>query len=204
MISIRPAYSNDSEPAAFLIRIAMGGTADLFVDDKSSLKVEQIFGALFMRDSGRLSHRHGFVLAVDDKVAGLLISFPGSQLSMLDLATGINLLFILGLVQMMRLTQRMLPMMNVREAEGGEYYISDVGVHPDFQRRGYGAQLLSFAEEQARKLGLKKCSLAVHQHNADAIRLYQRFGYKVVYSGQYNGSLAETEGGYHRMVKELT
>ncbi len=204
MISTRPARPDDSEKTAFLIRLTMGGTADLFVDDKSRMTPEQIFGALFMRDSGRLSYQHGFVLEVNGELAGLLISFAGSQLSALDLATGMNLLSILGLAAMTRLTQRMVPMTAVREAERDEYYISNIGVHPDFQRRGNGAQLLTFAEEQARELGLKKCSLIVNRHNENAIRLYRRFDYKIVYSGEFKGRLAEIEGGYHRMVKELT
>jgi len=94
-------------------------------------------------------------------------------------------------------------MTSAHEAERGEYYISNLGIHPDFQRRGYGGCLLTFAEEQARKLGLKKCSLIVHQHNENAIRLYQRFDYRIVYSDQFKGPLDEAERGYHRMVKEL-
>jgi ribosomal protein S18 acetylase RimI-like enzyme len=38
---------------------------------------------------------------------------------------------------------------------------------------------------------------------ADAIRLYQRFGFQIVHRDQYPGSLAAVEGGYYRMVKEL-
>jgi hypothetical protein len=38
---------------------------------------------------------------------------------------------------------------------------------------------------------------------ADAIRLYKRFGFQIVHSGQYPGSLAAVEGGYHRMLKDL-
>ena len=204
MISIRPARPNDSEKAAFLIRLTLGGTADLFMDAKSTMAPEQIVSALFVRDSGRFSYQHGFILEADDMPVGLLISFSAAKMAMLDLATGINLLSILGLSAMMRLTQRMLPMTGVHEAERGEYYISNVGVHPDYQRRGYGARLLTFAEEQACRLGLKICSLIVNQHNENAIRLYQRFDYQIVYSGQFKGSLAQTEGGYHRMVKELT
>jgi len=203
MISIRPARPNDSEKAAFLTGLTLGRTADLFIDDQSTMAPEQIISALFVRDSGRFSYRHGFILEADDMAAGLLISFSAAKMAMLDLATGINLFSILGLSAMTRLTHRMLPMTGVHEAEHGEYYISNVGVHPDYQRRGYGARLLTFAEEQARKLGLKICSLIVNQHNESAIRLYQRYDYKIVQSGEFKGLLTKTEGGYHRMVKEL-
>ena len=123
---------------------------------------------------------------------------------MLDLATGRNLLSILGFSAMQRLTQRMLPMTGVHEAERGEYYISNIAVLPDFQGRGHGKRLLTFAEEQARKLGLKKCSLVVNQHNEKAIPFYEHLGYQMVRSEKFKGRLAETEGGYHRMVKEMS
>jgi len=204
MISIRPARSADSEKAAYLIRLTLGGTAELFADNKSAIASEQILSALFVCESGRLGHQHGFILEADDMPAGLLISFPASMLAALDIVTGTNLLSILGFSAMVRLAWRMLPMMGAHEAETGEYYISNLGVHPDYQRHGYGASLLTFAEEQARKLGLNKCSLIVNQHNENAIRLYQRLDYRIIYSGHFKGPLAETERGYHRMIKELT
>jgi ribosomal protein S18 acetylase RimI-like enzyme len=204
MISIRPACPDDSEQAVLLIRLTLGRTIDLFIDKGSTMTAGQILSALFVRDSGRLSYQHGFILEADVMPAGLLISFPASKLAALDFATGMNLLSILGPSAMLRLTRRMLPMTSVHEAEGSEYYIGNLGVHPDFQRRGYGSRLLTFAEEQARKFGLKRCSLIVNQHNENAVRLYKHFDYMVVYSGQYKGPLAETERSYHRMVKELT
>jgi len=204
MTSIRPARPEDALTAGLLIRITLGGTADLFVDHESTMTAEQILAALFVRRGGRLSYQHGSILEVDDMPAGLLISFAASEMAMLDLATGGNLLSILGLGAAGRLTRRMLPMMGVREAERGEYYISNIGVLPDFQRRGYGTRLLTYAEERARQGGSTKCALIVNKHNEKAIRLYQRLDYRIVYSGEFKGPLAETEGGYHRMVKELT
>ena len=65
MISIRPARPDDSAQAAFLIRLSMGGTAELFADSKSRLSPEGLLAALFHRAGGRLSYQHGFVLEAD-------------------------------------------------------------------------------------------------------------------------------------------
>ncbi len=198
-ISIRPARPDDATVAASLIRLTMGASANLFSDIESGWTSEKLLATLFTYKGGRFSYQVGTILAADDAAVGLLVSYPASKMTMLDLITGRNLLSILDFRAMIRFTKRMSLMLNIHEAERGEYYISNVGVLSDFQRKGYGARLLTFAEEQARKSSLKKCSLIVDQHNDGAIRLYQQFGYKIIFSGKLDG-----ESGYHRMVKELT
>lgn len=202
--TLRPARPDDAVIAASLLELTMGATADLFVDDTNGFTSEKLLAALFVRSGGRFSHRLGTVIEVDDAATGLLISFPAAQICALDLKTGRHLLAILGLRGGLRLARRMSSMMRIREAERGEYYISNIGVLPGFQGNGYGACLLTFAEAQARRLNLKRCSLMVDEQNEGAIRLYQRFGYKIIYSGKFNGQLTGRENGYHRMVKELT
>ncbi len=103
----------------------------------------------------------------------------------------------------LRMIGRMLPLVNVRETEADEYYISNVGVSSEFQRRGYGTRLMSFAEELASRAGLKKCSLTVDMENTGAIHLYERLGYRIVATRQFTGKVAGKESGMHRMVKEL-
>lgn len=196
-ILIRPARPDDAAAAASLIRLTMGGSADSFADIESGWSSEKLLSALFVRGGGRFGYRVGTILEADEAAVGLLVSYPASKMAMLDWSTGRNLLSVLGVRALIRLTKRIVPKMNIHEAERGEYYISNIGVLPDFQGNGYGARLLTFAEQQARKSNLNKCSLIVDEHNDGAIRLYQRFGYKVVFSGRLG------ESGYHRMVKEL-
>ena len=62
------------------------------------------------------------------------------------------------------------------------------GGFPPFQRRGIGSALLEHAEKKACLLGLEKCSLIVHIENPAAQRLYERFGYRVVFSKTYPGA----------------
>jgi ribosomal protein S18 acetylase RimI-like enzyme len=84
-----------------------------------------------------------------------------------------------------------------------EYYLANMAVFPDFQGRGIGSGLLAHAESKARDAGLKKCSLIVDTENPSARRLYERFGYQVVFTKTYPGPAEEAHAGYHRMVKEL-
>ncbi len=56
----------------------------------------------------------------------------------------------------------------------GFAWISTLGVHPNFQRRGLGAALLTAAEAQ---LTTPRIKLTVRQSNLGAIALYEKFGY---------------------------
>ncbi len=58
--------------------------------------------------------------------------------------------------------------------------IHTLAVHPDFVRRGIGNSLMNFAEQHARKQGMKAIRLDVYEKNYPAIRLYERCGYKYV------------------------
>jgi len=59
----------------------------------------------------------------------------------------------------------------------GYAWIATLGVHPEFQRRGIGAQLLAETEARLKAPLLK---LTVRQSNTPAIALYQKFGYASV------------------------
>lgn len=78
----------------------------------------------------------------------------------------------------------------------GYAWISTVGVHPDFQRRGIGAALLTAAEAQ---LTTPRIKLTVRQSNLGAIALYEKFGYVPVstwehyYAGGETGIVMEKE-----------
>ncbi len=59
----------------------------------------------------------------------------------------------------------------------GEGYIANIAVHPDMRRRGIGAQLLAHILGVADAERLDFVTLEVRVSNADAIALYERFGF---------------------------
>jgi diamine N-acetyltransferase len=52
-------------------------------------------------------------------------------------------------------------------------------VHPDCQRRGYGARLLNRVESVARERGLASVVLTVNKRNAKAIAAYRKNGFTI-------------------------
>ena len=53
-------------------------------------------------------------------------------------------------------------------------------VHPDFQRRGLGRQMLSALEQRAAQLGFRTLTLDTTVQQVPAIRMYTRSGYSEV------------------------
>lgn len=53
-----------------------------------------------------------------------------------------------------------------------------LATYPQFRGRGYGAQLISIADDIARDTGKRGLSIIVADANAGARRLYERCGYR--------------------------
>lgn len=61
-----------------------------------------------------------------------------------------------------------------------EIHISNIAVHPEFQRRGLGRRLLIHLLEEAFDREASKASLEVRRSNIPAQNLYRTFGFSIV------------------------
>lgn len=61
----------------------------------------------------------------------------------------------------------------------GEMKLDKLYVHPDFQRRGCGRQLVARAAAAARAAGCAALVLAVNKRNAPALAAYRGYGFRV-------------------------
>src|SRR5688500_4380306 len=57
-------------------------------------------------------------------------------------------------------------------------YIDDLVVHPDYRRRGVGALLLDYVQQQAQALGCTRLRLCTGLDNQSAIRFYEKQGWE--------------------------
>jgi len=57
---------------------------------------------------------------------------------------------------------------------GWLYYLA---VHPDFQRRGFGTQLIDFARDCLSTLGCQKINVQIRTSNASVASFYKRVGF---------------------------
>ncbi len=201
-LSIRPATPEDAGLAARLMYLSMGELAD-YLFGGTHISVDGILAGLFSMEGNRFSRGIADLAEWDGQPAGMLVSFPGWEFTRRELAIGMGLLKLCGLLDVMRLSLRALSIANGVETRRDEYNLANMAVSPDFQGRGIGSALLAHAEHKARQSGLVKCSLIVDTENPKARRLYERCGYHVVFTKTYPGPAENAHAGYHRMVKEL-
>lgn len=64
------------------------------------------------------------------------------------------------------------------DVKGRPLVIHRLAVHPQYQGKGYGKQLLQFAEEYAIELGYSSIRLDVYSQNEGALKMYERAGYQ--------------------------
>lgn len=63
---------------------------------------------------------------------------------------------------------------------GDECHLLNISVHPNFQRKGLGQQMLEFAVQAAKDRGALIIYLEVRESNNRAIALYQKMGFSQV------------------------
>ncbi|GAB4503053.1 MAG: hypothetical protein Fur0043_00450 [Anaerolineales bacterium] len=183
--------------------LSLGNELAEYLFGGTRLPIKTILAGLFSFPGNRFSQEVTDVAEVEGQLAGMLASFPGWQFQRRELSIGVGLLRLCGLWDVLRLSRRALSVAHGVETYRDEYYLANLAVFPPFQKRGIGSALLEHAENKARQVGLRKCSLIVDLENPTARRLYERWGYRAVMTKTYPGAAGEAHTGYHRMVKEL-
>jgi ribosomal protein S18 acetylase RimI-like enzyme len=75
--------------------------------------------------------------------------------------------------------------------EDDHYFIRNIAVYPAFQGYGYGKQLMTFAQEQAKTLHLSEVSLYTNVAMTENIAFYSKIGFEEIDR--------MIENGYHRV-----
>ena len=69
------------------------------------------------------------------------------------------------------------PLQELENAAPGTWYVNVLAVLPAHRNEGLGSELLRFADETGRGLGLRGMSVIVSDANLGARRLYEKHGY---------------------------
>ncbi len=84
------------------------------------------------------------------------------------------------------ITDKMFENVNLHNPKGSYQMIFGLDVLPEYEKKGYGKQLMTHMIEESKKRGRKGVVLTCKEH---LISFYEQFGYKVV------GKSASTHGG---------
>ncbi len=201
---IVPATPEMAPVASALIYMTMGSMADYLFGNDDPQRGRDVLALLFRRESNRFSYQFTYAAMLCGDVAGAIVAYSGAQMRSLELPMAGQLIGAIGLRGFARFTRRVLPLVRVREAEGDEYFISNVAVLPEHQGKGLGGMLLASAEQAAREAGYHKLSLTVDVENERARALYLRTGFELISTVEIP-ALRRRFGyrGFHRMLKKL-
>jgi len=162
-MNFRAARKSECRTIASLYSIASDGVAD-YVWTRLAEPGEQILDVgqrRYEQEQSVFSYRNCTVAEKDDRIAGILVTFP------------------------MRVDTDQAPESDPvlapysRLEEDLSMYVCGVAVFPEHQGQGIGSHFMTLAEQQAKAAALNKLSLLVFEQNTGACRLYERLGYWV-------------------------
>ena len=118
------------------------------------------------RDTGGFSYKNAIVHDATEGVVAGLIGYPlPDRPEPIDHAA---------------MPPMFVPLQELENVAAGTWYVNVLATEPTHRGRGYGAHLLSVAEEIARDLGKSGMSIIASDGNPGACRLYERIGYRRV------------------------
>jgi len=180
--AIEKARKDDAVVDAWLMYLAFDDLSHYLFGTRDLQKIAAYFRKLWIDDSDRLSSRYSQVIRNSGKPVALISCSEGDLTTKLILPSFWAFIRIdPGLIFFaLRHLNYLYSILTVREAFADEYYIFVLAVLPEYQGKGLGSQLIQFAEDTARKKKFKKVSLLVSAQNENAIRFYEKHGFKKV------------------------
>ncbi len=204
-LEFRPADPTDYAHGTELIMLTLRDFGDHFFGFGSHEKAMQVLERLFVLPRNRFSYQHAVLACAAGQVVGLLALFDARSMRRSWLATGLQLFRVYSLAEIFSFVQLLLNYQNEEIVYADEYYIAHLAVFPQYQRRGYGQQLMDYTGERASSLGLYKLSLLTELENQAAINLYHQAGFSIVETIMYPEKMHYLGSqGSLRMVKKLT
>lgn len=148
-----------------------------------------------------------FVKTEDERVCGLLLSFPAKDMDEMSRNMGKygkEIFQVSGFANTFKMLFRGGLQKYLNLLGDDEYYINNLAVFDEYRGKGYGVELLNHAEVLAREQGFKKLSLIVEFYNTHAKKVYEKFGFceekKVDFPKKYHKHSLD---GIYKMVKIL-
>lgn len=187
-ITTRPARKSDASEIALLVNIAVhGGMVRGWAGDHRALGTYdpiEVGRREMLRDDTAFGWRGVTIAEVDDEVTGMVLGYrkPDTFEPAPETVTGF-----------------MRPIEELEAASNGNWFISMLGVHVQWQGKGVGSALLDVAQIKRGETAANGLALIVEDGNDGARRLYERRGFGMRTSRPMVGRPSEN---WLLMVKE--
>ncbi|BBI32444.1 GNAT family N-acetyltransferase [Cohnella abietis] len=170
MTTIKSATTQDTAPIAKLILLAIQDIAYQLTGATTEPDVLKQLEAFIAADGNRFSSSCILVKQIEDKPAGMILCYHGSD------ADQLNEPIIEHLKQLSPNGDAAIII--DQEADKDEYYIDALAVDPAHQGKGFAKELISAAEQRAFDRFYTKIALNVDKDNESAHSLYLKLGYE--------------------------
>jgi ribosomal protein S18 acetylase RimI-like enzyme len=169
-IAVRAAVPDDAPFLARMIDIAGEGIPTWLWSQSAgpqehSLDVGE---ARARRTAGGFSYLNAHVAELAGKPAGMMLGY------VIDGPTDDDRAGVAALPAPVR------PFVELEHEVPGTFYVNALAVRPGLRGRGIGTRLMRAAEDGAKAAGADALSIQVFSQNTDALRLYERLGYRRV------------------------
>lgn len=172
-----------SANGAKLNLMALDDMAESLMGTTDKTIAERTLQKLWKQKNNRFSHEYVYEARQGEQTLGIITCYPKTLLDRLAWPTVKQLLkqrkwpllsYVLGNVR------TIWSLLNLKEAQEGEFHIGTIATLPECRGMGVGTQLILKAESAAKQHGFKKLSLTVKQKNIAAKKLYERLGFQVM------------------------
>jgi len=162
----RPARKDESRVIAGLFQICSGGVADYTwrtLDYPHDMDLLDIGEQRFQRENTPFSYQNCTIAELNGRLAGMAHAYVMPEPEGEDDEDPDPVLRPYGELEI-----------------PGSFYLSGMAFLPEFRGHGMGTALLDTLRERARTESLNGLSLLVFFENRDAVRLYERYGFKTI------------------------
>ena len=186
---IREALKTENIICSILIK----ESAEMFLKFYFSDSFQDLLNQMIPLDKGIYSYKY---ILIDSDNKGCLLNYTLKNFNDEIFYTIKQIIKIKGLFPSIKYLLRSLKLTNLKLSTN-ELYLSNISVFAEYRRNGIATMLIEKAEENAKAMKYKKMVLDVEPENKEAIRLYLKLGFKIIYK------YAIGKFPFYRMEKEL-
>jgi len=156
---------------------------------------------LYREKNNQFSHEYVNFALYNNKICGMVLSYSFDEKKKIELITG-NLLYQKLKFSFFKILPNLIrSYFVIDKIYKGDYYISNIAVYEEYRKLGIGKLLLNFCEENAKRKYLNKIVLEVEKGNANAIRVYEKFGF--IRQKELTLKIKDKKFSFYKMVKRL-